>query len=70
MEQYLWWTFFSDNSGRPKNGDRSDNRIENLELWGTSQPKGQNILDKVEWAKEILSLYESELDKLEQLNDW
>lgn len=39
------------------NGDRSDNRLENLELWNTSQPKGQRVEDKVEWAKEILGLY-------------
>lgn len=39
------------------NGDKLDNRIENLELWSTSQPKGQRVADKVEWAKEILKLY-------------
>lgn len=40
------------------NGDRSDNRLENLELWNTSQPKGQRVADKVKWAKEILAYYE------------
>lgn len=40
-----------------KNGDRTDNRIENLELWNTSQPSGQRVEDKVAWAKEILELY-------------
>ena len=45
------------------NGDRSDNRIENLELWNTKQPKGQRIKDKVNWAIEILSLYAPELLK-------
>lgn len=40
------------------NGDRADNRPENLELWNTSQPAGQRPEDKVEYAKAILRLYE------------
>ncbi len=42
------------------NGVRHDNRIENLELWSTSQPPGQRVEDKVAWAKELLALYEPE----------
>jgi hypothetical protein len=40
-----------------KNGVRDDNRIENLELWSTSQPKGQRVEDKLAWAYEIIKLY-------------
>lgn len=40
-----------------KNGDRLDNRIENLELWSTSQPSGQRVQDKVAWARSIIELY-------------
>ena len=40
-----------------KNGNRADNRPENLELWSTYQPKGQRIEDKVQYAIEILRLY-------------
>ena len=40
-----------------KNGDTRDNRIENLELWSRSQPAGQRVEDKVEWALEMLNLY-------------
>lgn len=39
------------------NGDKTDNRIENLELWSKSQPAGQRVEDKVAWAREILALY-------------
>lgn len=39
------------------NGIRSDNRIENLELWSTSQPPGQRVEDKINWAKEFLQQY-------------
>lgn len=40
-----------------KNGIRSDNRPENLELWTTSQPFGQRVEDKITWARKILALY-------------
>jgi len=40
------------------NGDKTDNRLENLELWSTSQPSGQRIKDKIKWAKEILKIYQ------------
>lgn len=29
----------------------------NLELWSTSQPRGQRVADKVAYAREILALY-------------
>ncbi|MFI2664868.1 HNH endonuclease [Micromonospora carbonacea] len=43
------------------NGVKDDNRPENLELWVTSQPRGQRPADLVEWAREILTRYESEV---------
>lgn len=39
------------------NGVKDDNRPENLELWVTSQPRGQRVEDLVEWAQEILRRY-------------
>ncbi|MEU1550695.1 HNH endonuclease signature motif containing protein [Nocardia sp. NPDC005745] len=38
------------------NGDKLDNRPENLELWLRRQPTGQKVRDLVAWAKEILEL--------------
>ena len=40
------------------NGVRDDNRVENLELWSSSQPSGQRVSDKLAWAREIIALYD------------
>lgn len=41
------------------NGNKLDNRIENLELWITAQPRGQRQEDLIAYAHEILERYES-----------
>jgi predicted RNA-binding Zn-ribbon protein involved in translation (DUF1610 family) len=43
-----------------RNGVRDDNRIENLELWTTSQPSGQRVEDKLTWARELIEVYRPE----------
>lgn len=40
-----------------KNGNKQDNKIENLELWVTKQPKGQRPQDLIEYTKWILKTY-------------
>lgn len=40
-----------------KNGVRHDNRPENLELWDTTQPKGQRVEDKLAFAREMFERY-------------
>lgn len=43
-----------------RNGDRVDNRPENLELWTTAQPKGQRVEDQLAWAYELIGRYDPE----------
>jgi hypothetical protein len=44
-----------------RNGDRTDNRIENLELWSISHPKGQRVVDLIAFSVEILHRYKAEV---------
>lgn len=63
MSQHLGRELYSHEQVHHKNGIRTDNRIENLELWSKSQPYGQRVIDKINHAKYILNLYKDFKDE-------
>lgn len=67
VEQFIGRKLEGSENVHHVNGVRDDNRLENLELWSKTQPAGQRVLDKLEWARYIISKYEREQEFLESM---
>lgn len=57
MAQMLGRPLTDRESVHHRNGVRTDNRVENLELWSRYQPSGQRISDKLDFALRLLRDY-------------
>lgn len=50
-----------------RNGDKLDNRPENLELWASRHPKGQRVLGLIDHARWVLATFGEDEARLREL---
>jgi hypothetical protein len=57
MQEHLGRPLLPTETVHHKNGNKTDNNLDNLELWRTQQPAGQRVSDLIDYANSIIALY-------------
>jgi hypothetical protein len=65
MSQHLGRAIAPDETVHHKNGIRSDNRLENLEIWTGRHPSGGRVSDKIRYALWVIETYGDDPSRFE-----
>lgn len=57
MEREIGRELFDHETVHHRNGNRADNRVENLELWSSRHGAGQRVEEKISFSKSLLAEY-------------